>query len=144
SELGDGLPPGGQGDQGEYQVRRVQAAVQDAVALGLGEAFDLFPVVPGAFGDSGGGFAGEAFPLEEAGQLGVAGVIVVGRSGELADVLGQVGGDRGGQPVEFVGEDDFPEGVLVAVVAVEPFFVDAGPACDAGHGGGVVFAFGEF
>ena len=47
-ELGDGLPPGGQGDDQEDQVGGVEVVVEEAVALGGGESLDLALVVGSA------------------------------------------------------------------------------------------------
>jgi hypothetical protein len=52
SELGDRLPPGGQRDEGEHQVCRVEAVIEQPVVLGLGEPLDLVAVVGRPAGQS--------------------------------------------------------------------------------------------
>src|SRR5580704_8912656 len=86
-ELGDGLPPGGQRDDQEDQVGGVEVVVEEAVALGRDEGLDLALVVGGAVDLVGRGAAGQAFPLQQAGQFGVGGVVVEGAPGELPDVF---------------------------------------------------------
>jgi len=72
-------------------------------------------------------------------------VIVVGRTCEVADVVEPSSGqpDRGGKPVELLGQHYRPERVLVAVVAVEPLLVDARAAGDTRHRRPVEPSLGE-
>ncbi len=123
----------------------VEVVVEEAVALGGGEGLDLALVVGGAVDLVGRGPAGQAFPLQQAGQFGVGGVVVEGAPGELPDVL-QVRsgrGYRGGELVQLVAEHGAEQGLLVAEVVVQAFLVDPGPFGDAGHGGAVEAALGE-
>jgi hypothetical protein len=88
-ELGDGRPPGAEGEDQEQEVVGVDVLAEDAVALGLGERLDLLAVVGGTrllVGDLALA-VGERLPVQEAGQLGVGGVVVINASGPLADVL---------------------------------------------------------
>jgi len=88
------MPPGGQRDEQEDQVGGVEVVVEEAVALGGGEGLDLALVVGGAVDLVGRGSAGQAFPLQQAGQFGMGGVVVEGAPGELPDVL-QIRSGRG-------------------------------------------------
>ncbi len=65
----------------------VEVVVEEAIALGGGEGLDLTLVVGGAVDLVGRGSAGQAFPLQQAGQFGVGGVVVEGVPGELPDIL---------------------------------------------------------
>ena len=107
--------------------------------LCLREVFDFVLVVGGSSTDVGGGRPGKAFPLQEARQCRVAGVVVVGRPGEVTDVVKSHSGqrDRRGKPVEFVSEHDLPQCALVAVIAVEALLVDSRALGDSGHCGAV-------
>src|SRR5882757_10357147 len=70
-ELWDGLPPRGERDESEHQVGRVEAGVEDAVALSLHEPVDLLPVVRRAVGNVGGRTPGQTLPLQQTSQLRV-------------------------------------------------------------------------
>lgn len=65
SQLGDGLPPGGEGDEGEHEVRGTDRSVQLARLLRTGEPLDLLPVVTGALVDIGGGPVLQPLPLQK-------------------------------------------------------------------------------
>jgi hypothetical protein len=79
-ELGDGLPPGGQGDDQEDQVGRFEVIIEEAVALGGGEGLDLALVVGSTVDLVGRGSAGQAFPLQQAEAYWSAGTGVCARA----------------------------------------------------------------
>src|ERR1700722_12968612 len=144
-KLGRGEPPRVQRDDQEHQVGRVEVRVQDALALGGRIGLRLALVVRGPVGLVGDRAAGQALPQQQADELGMSRVVVVGAPGELPDVLQAVLGpaDRDGELFQFVGEHRLEQRLLVAEVFVQAFLVDPGAFGDAGHGRTVGSALGE-
>src|ERR1700733_829927 len=143
--VGRGKPPRVQRDDQEHQVGRVEVRVQDALALGGRVGLRLVLVVRGPVGLVGDRAAGQALPQQQADELRMSRVVVVGAPGELSDVLQAVLGpaDRRGELVEFAGEHRLEQRLLVAEVLVQAFLVDPGAFGDAGHGRAVGSALGE-